>query len=314
MPIEDHDGVRFDGSDIKVPYELSRLQFLPILGKAYVVTGDERYRENAKRLLSDWMTNNPVGIGVNWSIAMEAALRAMSICFLLNLVSPLRPEEQSWLHTVTRCLWHHLLYIEAHSEFSHLVSSNHYLSSVVGLYCLAEFLDGRGMPARRRAYRQRVESEILRQVYKDGGDYELSPPGDPDVYQLAVVDAGRQSRSGCTLSPAAGAYVSDDGRAGKPLRPSTSGTAMMDGSNCCSTTCSRCCFFQLLKEILCASSICWAWGSASSAEAVVRPKMPGGMASRKPQGLLRSSPKQIPPGRMSLSFRTIDGQEGENYL
>jgi Heparinase II/III N-terminus len=109
-----------------------RLQFLPILGKAYVVTGNERYRENAKRLLSDWMTKNPVGIGVNWSIAMEAALRAMSICFLLNLVSPLRPEEQSWLHTVTRCLWHHLLYIEAHIEFSHLISSNHYLSNVAG--------------------------------------------------------------------------------------------------------------------------------------------------------------------------------------
>ncbi|MGA7925741.1 MAG: heparinase II/III family protein, partial [Candidatus Sulfotelmatobacter sp.] len=174
VPIEDHDGVRFDGSDVKVPYELSRLQFLPILGKAYVVTGDERYRENAKRLLSDWMTNNPVGIGVNWSIAMEAALRAMSICFLLNLVSPLRPEEQSWLHTVTRCLWHHLLYIEAHIEFSYLISSNHYLSNVIGLYCLAEFLDGRGMAARRRLYRQRVESEILRQVYDDGGDYEAS--------------------------------------------------------------------------------------------------------------------------------------------
>jgi hypothetical protein len=172
--MNDHDGVHLVVSDIKVPWELSRLQFLPILGKAYVVTGNERYRENAKRLISDWMTKNPVGVGVNWSIAMEAALRAMSICFLLNLLSPLRPEEQSWLRTVTRCLWHHMLYIEAHTEFSHLISSNHYLSNVIGLYCLSEFLDGRGMPARRRTYRRRVESEILHQVYEDGGDYEAS--------------------------------------------------------------------------------------------------------------------------------------------
>jgi Heparinase II/III-like protein/Heparinase II/III N-terminus len=174
VPIRDHDGIRFDGADVKVPWELSRLQFLPILGKAYVLTGNERYRQNAKRLLSSWMKNNPVGIGVNWSVAMEAALRAMSICFMLNLVSPLRQEEQRWLQTVTRCLWHHMLYIEAHIEFSHLISSNHYLSNVIGLYCLSEFLDGHGMTARRRLYRQRVESEILRQTYEDGGDYEAS--------------------------------------------------------------------------------------------------------------------------------------------
>jgi len=166
--------VRFDGSDVKAPFELSRLQFLPVLGKAYVLTKDERYRENAKRLLSQWIEKNPVGAGVNWSIAMEAALRAMSICFLLDLISPLRPDEERWLATVTRCLWHHMLYIEAHIEFSHLVNSNHYLSNIVGLLCLSEFLDGSQMPAKRQLYRRKVEAEILRQVYEDGGDYEAS--------------------------------------------------------------------------------------------------------------------------------------------
>src|SRR6266550_2891012 len=173
-PLKDHDGVRFDGSDIKVPCELSRLQFLPILGKAYVITRDERYRESARRLLSHWIDKNPVGTGVNWSIAMEAALRAMSICFLFNLISPLRPDDESWLATVTRCLWHHMLYIEAHIEFSHLVSSNHYLSNVVGLYCLSQFLEGPGMVPKRRLYCRLVEAEIQRQVYEDGGDYEAS--------------------------------------------------------------------------------------------------------------------------------------------
>jgi len=45
---EYHDGIRHDGSDVKVPYELSRLQFLPILGKAHVLTGDDSYRQTAK--------------------------------------------------------------------------------------------------------------------------------------------------------------------------------------------------------------------------------------------------------------------------
>jgi len=174
IPLENRRCMRFDGSDLKVPFELSRLQFLPILGKAHVLTGEVRYREAAKDLLAHWIQSNPVRMGVNWTIAMEAALRAMSICFLLNLLFPFRREEQAWLATVTRSLVQHVLYIEANIEFSHLFTSNHYLSDVVGLYCLSIFLDGEGMPARRREYWRRIEAEMAKQVYEDGGDYEAS--------------------------------------------------------------------------------------------------------------------------------------------
>jgi Heparinase II/III-like protein/Heparinase II/III N-terminus len=171
---ECRDCIRHDGSDVKVPFELSRLQFLPILGKAHLLSGDDSYRLAAKELLSDWIQSNPVPIGVNWTIAMEAALRGMSICFLLNLFSPFRREEQSWLATVTRSLAQHLLYIEANLEFSHLLTSNHYLSDIVGLYCLSMVLEGDGMAARRQKYRRRIEAEMAKQVYEDGGDYEAS--------------------------------------------------------------------------------------------------------------------------------------------
>src|SRR3989441_8268327 len=166
--------IRHDGSDVKVPYELSRLQFLPVLGKAHVLTGKESYRRAAKDLLSHWIQSNPVPVGVNWTLAMEAALRAMSICFLLNLLSPLRREEEPWLATVTRSLAQHLHYIEANIEFSHLLTSNHYLSDIIGLYCLSMFLNGEGMAARRSEYRRRIEVEMAQQVYKDGGNYEAS--------------------------------------------------------------------------------------------------------------------------------------------
>ena len=166
--------IRHDGSDVKVPYELSRLQFLPVLGKAHVLTGDDAYRRAVKDLLSHWIQSNPVSVGVNWTIAMEAALRAMSICFLLNLLSPIRREEEPWLANVTRSLAQHLLYIEANIEFSHLLTSNHYLSDVLGLYCISTFLDGEGMAARRSEYRRRIEAEMAQQVFEDGGDYEAS--------------------------------------------------------------------------------------------------------------------------------------------
>ena len=62
--------VRHNGSDVKVPWELSRLQFLPVLAKAYLLTRKPQYREAAKELFSDWHARNPVGIGVNWTMAM----------------------------------------------------------------------------------------------------------------------------------------------------------------------------------------------------------------------------------------------------
>jgi Heparinase II/III-like protein/Heparinase II/III N-terminus len=166
--------VRHDGSDVKVPWELSRLQFLPVLGKAFVLTADIRYRDAAKDLLSAWIDQNPTLMGVNWTAPMDAALRAVSICFLLNLIDPSDPGDADWLRKVIISLWQHLLFIEAYLEFSHFRRSNHYLSNILGLFCLSVFLDGPNMAARRNRYAQLLEREIFHQVYQDGGDYEAS--------------------------------------------------------------------------------------------------------------------------------------------
>jgi heparinase II/III-like protein len=194
--------IRHDGSDVKVPYELSRLQFLPVLGKAHVLTGNDAYRLAAQDLLSHWIELNPAPLGVNWTIAMEAALRAMSICFLLNLLTPIRKNEQAWLATITRSLAQHLLYIEASLEFSHFLTSNHYLSDLVGLYCLSLFLEGKGMGERRSEYRHRIENEIMRQVYDDGGDYEVSTGYQVLVTQLFTTALLLMLREGAAPKPA----------------------------------------------------------------------------------------------------------------
>lgn len=166
--------VRHDGSDVKVPWELSRLQFLPIVGKAFVLTKVARYRRVAKSLLSAWIDDNPVLTGVNWTAPMDSALRAMSICFLLNLLAPFDRQEAEWLAKVTESLWQHLIFVEAHLEFSHVKRSNHYLSNILGLFCLSSFLDGNGMHSRREKYARLLEKEMFYQVREDGGDYESS--------------------------------------------------------------------------------------------------------------------------------------------
>ncbi len=149
--------VRHDGSDVKVPWELSRLQFAPVVAKAHWLTGDNKYRMALQCLLTDWIMRNPLEMGVNWTIAMEAALRGISLCLTMDLLWPFTSEEQPWLDLLTRSLWQHLRFIEAHSEFSYMLRSNHYLSNIVGLTTLSAYLRGPGMPHRLEKYARAVQ-------------------------------------------------------------------------------------------------------------------------------------------------------------
>jgi hypothetical protein len=194
--------VRHDGSDVKAPWELSRLQFGPVVAKAYVLTNDRRYREALRSLLTDWIEHNPIGKGVNWTVPMEAALRGISLCLTMELLWPFTTEEKPWLDQVTGSLWQHLRFIEAHSEFSFLRRSNHYLSNLVGLTTLSAYLRGRGTGRRLGKYARAVQREILLQTYADGGDYEASTGYHVLVAQMFLHSFVVQQRSGCVIAPA----------------------------------------------------------------------------------------------------------------
>ena len=74
-------------ADVKVPWELSRLQFITTLGRAYWFTGDPKYKEQFVFELTDWIKSNPVDHGVNWTCSMEVAIRAINIIWGMNFFS-----------------------------------------------------------------------------------------------------------------------------------------------------------------------------------------------------------------------------------
>jgi hypothetical protein len=190
--------VRHDGSDVKAPWELSRLQWSPVVAKAYVVSGDRKYREAIQSLLTDWIADNPPGLGVNWTVAMEAALRGISLCLTMELLWPFTGHEQPWLKQMTASLWQHLRFIEAHNEFSFLLRSNHYLSNIVGLMTLSSYL---GLGRRREKYARAVQRELMLQTYRDGGDCEASTGYHFLVAQLGLHAFVVQQQSGVAMAP-----------------------------------------------------------------------------------------------------------------
>lgn len=164
--------MRSDGSDIRIVWELNRLAHFISFGRAYTLTGDERYASAFMDQLRDWNEQNPYGRGPNWQCAMEVALRAINLIAAVELfrTSP-QLDTQFLLHLFQQ----HGNYIRRNLEFSYIATSNHYLSDVAGLLWLGVML-----PALRDAdgWRAFGLKEMLRemdkQVLPDGADFESS--------------------------------------------------------------------------------------------------------------------------------------------
>ena len=160
------------GHDIKVPWELSRLQHLPTLGIASVVSGEPRFRERAVAHISSFLAENPVYRGVNWNCTMDVAIRASQI---LAAEGTLRGagDDRFWADLLKSLLLHARFILENLEDGP--VRGNHYLSDLAGLY-----LCGLGLPEFREASRWRefarenLVSEMRRQVTREGLDYEAS--------------------------------------------------------------------------------------------------------------------------------------------
>jgi hypothetical protein len=172
----DFERMRPAGADIKLPWELSRCQHWPLLGQAYRLTHDDRFAWEIVRELRDFVVANPIGTAVNWACTMDVALRAANWALALELIRPCALTPDAW-QDAYQALFDHGAFIERHLENHYEVTSNHFLSDVVGLfYVAAVFRDlprGALWDSQCRAW---LVQEMDAQVLSDGADYESSIP------------------------------------------------------------------------------------------------------------------------------------------
>ncbi|MFN7132471.1 MAG: heparinase II/III family protein, partial [Myxococcales bacterium] len=169
-----------EGLDPKAPWAVARFEQALALGQGVWISPSEedraRYAHEFTTQVIHFARMNPVWTGVNWSCAMEVALRAANLC-LGYLMMRHRPELQSpeFALTFATMLSAHGRYIEEHLEHTGAVSNNHYVANLVGLLHLGvifpELPGARGW--RERAARG-LQEEIRRQVNDDGFSFEGS--------------------------------------------------------------------------------------------------------------------------------------------
>jgi hypothetical protein len=166
------------GVDIKVPWELSRCQHVPVLAQAYLLSGKPRYAQEVANQIADWIDRNPTGRGVNWACPMEVAIRAVNWLWAIALIAEFPDVTGRWLTGVLASLISHGRHLMRNLERrSDGITTNHYLADVVGLLylglCIPECRDSAVWLT--FAVRE-LEREMERQVLSDGVHYESSIP------------------------------------------------------------------------------------------------------------------------------------------
>jgi uncharacterized heparinase superfamily protein len=188
-------------ADIKYPWELARCQHWVALGQAFRLSGDDRFVREIANELRDFVEANPVGVGINWTSTMDVALRAVNWVLGLELVKTSGALDEAFHREALRALAEHGRFIRANLENTYEVTSNHFLSNVVGLWFLgAVFADtppGREWTAFAR---HALEHELEVQVLPDGADYESSVPYHRLVAELFLGAARLGDAIGAPLS------------------------------------------------------------------------------------------------------------------
>ncbi len=188
-------------SDVKVPWEVSRLQWLIPAGQAFLLTQDERYAAAVRDILVEWIDANPYAHSVNWACTMEAAMRVLTWTWFFHVFC----RSQSWADEGFRAKFLRALYL--HGDFTERymersdINGNHFTADAAALVFAGLFFSDGDAPRRwAEAGWTALCDELPRQVFDDGVDFEASVPYHRLVLELFFLAARYREAVGLPVS------------------------------------------------------------------------------------------------------------------
>jgi len=186
--------------DVKFPWELSRLGFLPRLMQAAALDPAGGWSEEAGASVADWTRSNPLAHSVAWD-PMEASMRAIVLVSTAEMLATLGGPREVVVRLL-RLLAAHGEFIWRTVEYTD-VRGNHYVANLVALLLLGLTLD-RTYPSATAWWRYatpRIGREAELQILPDGVDFEKSLSYHRLVAELFVLGMVAMERRGLRGSP-----------------------------------------------------------------------------------------------------------------
>lgn len=172
------------GVDIKVPWELGRMQHLPTLAlachfaraEAPGFRGAAAYAQEFCNQVFDFIATNPPGFGVNWSCAMDVAIRCANLLVARDIVIASGAHlDEAFERAFTASILAHARHVMKNLEWSPVYRGNHYLANIVGLLFAASCLPGDEEVDSWLAFSvQELVAEVEYQFHEDGSNFEAS--------------------------------------------------------------------------------------------------------------------------------------------
>ncbi len=176
-----HGAIRFGhhlGADVKVPWELARLQHLPMLALAACDADSDapEFTREVRNQLLDFIATNPPGFGVNWACAMDVGIRVANMVVAHDLLLAAGANLDVDFETIfDASVLAHARHIAGNLEWSPLYRGNHYLADLAGLLFAATDLPQSQETDGWLAFATReLLGEVGYQFHADGSNFEAS--------------------------------------------------------------------------------------------------------------------------------------------
>ena len=147
---------------------LNRHQDLVTLGKAFFLTGDEKFATEVLSNLQSWMRSNPQHLGVNWTSPLELAIRLINWTWALQFIRESQALTQEAFVDITASIQGQAEHIHAHLS-RHSSANNHLIGEAAGLAVIGMCFPW--LPAASQWVEDGLNiltEEIERQVLSDG--------------------------------------------------------------------------------------------------------------------------------------------------
>ncbi len=174
------------GVDVKVPWELARMQHFPTLAEAAALSGKnngqfkpkEVYMAEFRNEIIDFIALNPPRFGVNWTTSMDIAIRAVNWLISYDYFrSAGCTFDDDFEKIFRRSIYEHGKHIINNLEYSPILRGNHYLADIAGLLFIAAYLPSTPETEMWLAFSvQEMIAETKLQFLPDGGNFEASVP------------------------------------------------------------------------------------------------------------------------------------------
>lgn len=158
-------------SDIKLPWELAKMQYIFILGKTYIYTDDEKYAKEIICHMDSWISSNPPFRGIHWISGFEVGIRVISFImaypFIKKFVEPL------FLKKYLSSIYLQTQFIEDNLSLKEY-ANNHLIGEAFALVLSGMFLDCDKSMRWYKIGLKLLSDEVIKQNHNDGVNKEQS--------------------------------------------------------------------------------------------------------------------------------------------